>query len=206
MNYFALLTVLAASLFGAGAINVTDHNKIMSCYVGTWAFYRPGEGKFDVEDIDPWLCTHGFYGFADLDNITWTIYAYDPWYDLAPGDCEPGYCNYDSYRRFVNLKSVNPNFVPMLSIGKIFWYLVKKAFTGYITLQVVGMLAQANTQSWLLILLRGPLSLKALSCTYKNLVLRGLIWIGNTLALVLAQMKIQTWPASALWWMNSRLH
>lgn len=79
---------------------------------------RPGEGKFDIDDIDPNLCTHGFYGFADLDNITWTIYPYDPWFDLAPEDCEPGYCNYNSYRRFIALKEINPNFIPMLSIGK----------------------------------------------------------------------------------------
>ena len=79
---------------------------------------RPGEGKFDIDDIDPNLCTHGFYGFADLDNQTWTIYSYDPWYDLAPEDCEPGYCNYDSYRRFVALKEQNPDFVALLSVGK----------------------------------------------------------------------------------------
>ena len=29
---------------------------------------------------------------------------YDPWFDLAPEDCEPGYCYYDSYRRFVAIK------------------------------------------------------------------------------------------------------
>ncbi len=39
-------------------------------------------------------------------------------YDQAPEDCEPGYCNYDSYRRFIALKEQNPNFVPMISIGK----------------------------------------------------------------------------------------
>ena len=33
-----------------------------------------------------------------------SLQEYDPWFDLAPEDCEPGYCNYDSYRRFVGLK------------------------------------------------------------------------------------------------------
>lgn len=89
----------------------------MNYRVSFLSLTRPGKGKFDVEDIDPFLCTHGFYGFADLDNITWTIYVYDPWFDLAPEDCEPGYCNYDGYRRFVALKNINPNFVPMLSVG-----------------------------------------------------------------------------------------
>ena len=41
--------------------------------------HRPGYGAFDVDDIDPSLCTHGMYGFADLDNATWTIKVWDPW-------------------------------------------------------------------------------------------------------------------------------
>ena len=41
---------------------------------------RVGDGKFDVDDIDPNLCTHGFYGFADMNNQTWTIKVIDPWY------------------------------------------------------------------------------------------------------------------------------
>ena len=93
-----------------------DHNKIVGCYWGTWAYYRqningrinakytlknineivfttkitlytfrPGYGKFDIANIDPNLCTHGFYGFADLNNRTedphaWELVAYDPWY------------------------------------------------------------------------------------------------------------------------------
>ena len=47
-------------------------------------FCRPGYGKFDVDNIDASLCTHGFYGFADLNNRTedphaWELVAYDPW-------------------------------------------------------------------------------------------------------------------------------
>ena len=37
------------------------------------SFCRPGLGKFDVDDIDPTLCTHGFYGFADIDENTYEI-------------------------------------------------------------------------------------------------------------------------------------
>lgn len=32
------------------------------CYYGSWAVYRPGDGKFNVENIDPFLCTHIIYG------------------------------------------------------------------------------------------------------------------------------------------------
>jgi len=114
--------------------NTKNHKKIIGCYWGTWAYYRPGYGKFDIDNIDTSLCTHGFYGFADLNNNTadphvWELVAYDPWYDQAPDDCnewanncDPNgdgsiCCHYDSYRRFVALKDSNPEFVPMLSIG-----------------------------------------------------------------------------------------
>ena len=39
---------------------------VMVCYFGSWSVYRPGDGMFDVEDIDPNLCTHVIFGFAGL--------------------------------------------------------------------------------------------------------------------------------------------
>jgi chitinase len=115
---FLLLGLFAVVASAAAAYATTkQHDKIVSCYYSSWAFYRPGLGKFDIDDIDPDLCTHGFYGFADMDNITWQVYSMDPWFDLAPSDCGAGLCNYDGYRRFVALKERNPNFVPMLSLG-----------------------------------------------------------------------------------------
>ena len=100
-----------------------NHDRIVGCYWGAWSFYRDGFGKFDVDDIDPNLCTHGYYGFADLDNATWTLKVIDPWYDLGPQDCPLGdaECHYDSYRRFIGLKKQSSNFKPMISIGKVFF-------------------------------------------------------------------------------------
>merc|ERR1719341_2363525 len=93
--------------------------KRVVCYFGAWAFYRPGEASFDIDDIDPHLCTHLCYGFANMDNQTWEAVAYDPWYDLAPWDegCEGDHCHYDSYRRFNKLKEQNPALKTLLSIG-----------------------------------------------------------------------------------------
>jgi|ERR1711971_907889 len=65
---------------------VPDGGKRIVCYYSSWAFYRPGNGRFDIDDIDPNLCTHLNYGFANMDNQTWNIVAYDPWFDLAPWD------------------------------------------------------------------------------------------------------------------------
>ena len=66
-----------------------------------FVFNRNTPAKFDVEDFDASLCSHGFYGFADLDNATWTISSWDPWFDLAAEDCPPGYCNYNGFRYLI---------------------------------------------------------------------------------------------------------
>lgn len=95
------------------------NGKIIGCYWGVWSFYRPGFGQFDVDNVDTAYCTHGFYGFADLDNATWTVKIWDPWYDEHPSECAEGYCCYDSYRRFIKLGENDPGFVPMISIGKV---------------------------------------------------------------------------------------
>lgn len=49
------------------------HNKVVVCYVGTWAVYRPDRGSFAIEHIDPSLCTHLIYSFAGLNATTFTI-------------------------------------------------------------------------------------------------------------------------------------
>ena len=51
------------------------------CYFGSWATYRPGEGKFDVENIDPMICTHLIFGFAGL-GLDNKIYALDAYNEL----------------------------------------------------------------------------------------------------------------------------
>jgi len=98
---------------------IPDGAKKVVCYYSSWAFYRPGYGKFDIDDIDPFLCTHLNYGFANMNNMTWEIVAYDPWFDLAPNDegCDAAHCHHDTYRRFNALKQKNPNLKTFLSIG-----------------------------------------------------------------------------------------
>lgn len=46
-----------------------SHNKVVVCYISTWAVYRPSHGSFALENIDPNLCTHVVYAFAGL-NVT----------------------------------------------------------------------------------------------------------------------------------------
>lgn len=83
----------------------------MVCYYGSWAVYRNGNGKFDVEDIDPAICTHIIFGFAGLDQNTFEIKVLDPYNEL----CENwGKCGYD---RFTALKQKNTDLKALLAIG-----------------------------------------------------------------------------------------
>ena len=52
------------------------------CYFTNWAWYRPGQGKFRAESVDPDLCTHIVYGFAVLDQASLTVKPHDTWADI----------------------------------------------------------------------------------------------------------------------------
>lgn len=38
------------------------------CYVTNWSRYRPGEAKFEIEFIDPFMCSHIIYAYAIVDD------------------------------------------------------------------------------------------------------------------------------------------
>nr|AFC60661.1 chitinase [Pandalus japonicus] len=100
--------LLALSLLGVYLSLAEGYT--MVCYFSSWATYRPGDGKYTVEDVDPSLCTHLIYAFAGLgyDN---NIRVLDPYNDL----CENyGKCGYD---RFTKLKEQNPNLKTILGVG-----------------------------------------------------------------------------------------
>lgn len=82
----------------------------MVCYYGSWAVYRPGNGKFDVEHIDPFVCTHIVYGFAGLGSDN-TMIPLDPYNDLAEN------WGKGAYLRFTGLKKKNPELKALIAIG-----------------------------------------------------------------------------------------
>ncbi|XP_050706154.1 chitinase-3-like protein 1 [Eriocheir sinensis] len=82
----------------------------MVCYFGSRAVYRPGDGKFDVDDIDPFRCSHIIYSFAGLDDDN-KIKVLDPLNDLCDNN---GRCALD---RFTRLKERNPSLVTLLAVG-----------------------------------------------------------------------------------------
>jgi GH18 family chitinase len=38
------------------------------CYVTNWSRYRSGEAKFEIEFIDPFMCSHIIYAYATVDE------------------------------------------------------------------------------------------------------------------------------------------
>ena len=65
--------------------DVNSHNKVVVCYVAGWSAYRPGNGAFTANDIDPTLCTHLIYAFAGLNNVTYSIQSLDSYLDTEEG-------------------------------------------------------------------------------------------------------------------------
>ncbi|KAK3870939.1 hypothetical protein Pcinc_023874, partial [Petrolisthes cinctipes] len=78
------------------------------CYLTSWSVKRPGAGRFEAENIDPFLCTHVIYAFAGMEDFR-----------LAPGqasDIGDGFKE-GTYVRLMKLKEKNPNLKVMLALG-----------------------------------------------------------------------------------------
>lgn len=112
-NYFQWLNLLFVgwlmiSKSGASADeNCSNPRKFVVCYYGAWATYRPGNGKFDIKDIDASLCTHINYAFATLNNQSYEMESHDSYYDVD----RRGYLN------FTDLKQNNTKLQTMLALG-----------------------------------------------------------------------------------------
>jgi len=113
MNFVSVWLLLLLGVVGStlgNSIGTKAGDKKMVCYYGSWAVYRPGNGKFDVENIDPFLCTHIIYTFTGLGQ-DYKIRVLDPWNDL--------YDNYGkgAFVRFTNLKKQNPSLKALIAVG-----------------------------------------------------------------------------------------
>ncbi|XP_043279576.1 probable chitinase 2 [Venturia canescens] len=87
------------------------HDKVVVCYVASWAAYRPGKGQFQFENLRPEHCTHLIYAFAGLNVTTWSIRSLDPWADLEE-DYGKG-----TYRKMTGLRRQYPGLKVSLAIG-----------------------------------------------------------------------------------------
>ncbi|OXA56244.1 probable chitinase 2 isoform X2 [Folsomia candida] len=94
---------------------VQAHKKVVVCYVATWATYRkPDEGAFDIDHIEPNLCTHLIYSFAGLDNTTFIMKPLDPWLDQKLQENGGGR---EWFKRFNDFKAKYPHLKVLLAIG-----------------------------------------------------------------------------------------
>nr|AKP18003.1 chitinase 4 [Eriocheir sinensis] len=116
MYQHKLLLSLAVGLLAALTLPspAQTYGDDVVCYFSSWARWRPGNGMFDVEDIDPFLCTHAIFSFAGLSNVTWELEVLDPWNELCPEEEGGYYCAFD---RFTALKEINPDLVVLLAVG-----------------------------------------------------------------------------------------
>ncbi|KAF5270887.1 hypothetical protein FQR65_LT05404 [Abscondita terminalis] len=80
--------------------------KKLVCYYGSWAVYRPGAGKYSVEDINPNLCTHAIYAFVGIEPNGF-IKVLDQWNDI----------DLKAFVRFNKLKLINPNLKTLIAVG-----------------------------------------------------------------------------------------
>ncbi|KAJ4447149.1 hypothetical protein ANN_09150 [Periplaneta americana] len=76
------------------------------CYYGSWAVYRPGDGKFDVENIDPTLCSHLVYTFVGIGSDG-SVTILDSWNEIDKG----------ALKRFNDLRKLSPTSKTMVAIG-----------------------------------------------------------------------------------------
>ena len=84
--------------------------KRVVCYYPNWAHWRKGEGKFQVSDIYPSLCTHVVYAFAVLDTANMGLKAHDMYLDLDDG--------LGNFRKFISdLRARNPSVKLLLAVG-----------------------------------------------------------------------------------------
>ncbi|XP_067863873.1 acidic mammalian chitinase-like [Heptranchias perlo] len=73
------------------------------CYYTNWSQYRPGMGRYMPEQIDPFMCTHLIYAFANM-NENHHITTYE-WNDEI------------LYRTFNGLKNQNAGLKTLLALG-----------------------------------------------------------------------------------------
>ncbi|XP_035793649.1 chitotriosidase-1-like [Anopheles albimanus] len=105
-----LLGVIAVEASDPVEVKTDQKQKKVVCYVGTWAVYRHGLGRFDIEHINPHLCTHLMYGFFGI-NEDATVRIIDPYLDLEEN------WGRGHIKRFVGLKNVAPGLKTLAAIG-----------------------------------------------------------------------------------------
>ncbi|XP_049850793.1 probable chitinase 2 [Schistocerca gregaria] len=114
MRYQPVIVLLVAvlAMLASSAVSAT---KGTACYVGTWANYRDGNGKFNTsEHLNIDICDHIIYTFVGIRGDTGEVISLDDWLDYGTGS---GGTGLRGFLNFTDLKKKNPNLRTSLAIG-----------------------------------------------------------------------------------------
>ncbi|CAH0402515.1 unnamed protein product [Chilo suppressalis] len=100
-----LLTTLAILVIGTTAESNSKARTV--CYFTNWAVYRPGVGRYGIEDIPVDLCTHIIYSFIGVTENTSEVLILDQELDV----------NKCGFKNFTALRSCHPNVKFMVAVG-----------------------------------------------------------------------------------------
>nr|CAI96027.1 Chit3 protein [Crassostrea gigas] len=95
-----------------------SHSYMRVCYYTNWAQYRPNNGKYVPENLDPYLCSHLIFAFAKMNGNR--LVAFE-WNDEST-DWMRG-----MYAKFNDIKLKNPTVKTLLAVGG--WNMGSKPFT-----------------------------------------------------------------------------
>ncbi|XP_055536395.1 probable chitinase 2 [Wyeomyia smithii] len=112
--YFGLAVFLLLAVNHNGqttASIVTNHDRVVVCYISTWAVYRKGSASYSLDHFDPRLCTHAIYAFAGLDVDNNAMRPLDPWQDLRDNYGKGG------YEKLVGMRATNHHLKVLIAIG-----------------------------------------------------------------------------------------
>jgi len=98
MARLVLLTVLGVVL----SLHVASTSKLV-CHITNWSQYRPDNGKFTPQNVDPFLCTHVIYTMATINSFN----------QITPVEWNDA----QLYTALNSLKSINLDLKTLLSVG-----------------------------------------------------------------------------------------